>query len=214
MTTPIRIRAALSIPKSKVPAVLTQAKAIYNGLGANTALFPSPNPSLAFLLGQIQALDTAQQATLTKTKGTAAVRNTKRDALVTSLESERMYVQSLCDANPEQAVAIITAAGMAVAKLPVHDKPVLQAKPGSASGSVVLVANAGLLVGKGVSKKSTFNWQSSTDGGKTWNSAPSTPLASTEITGLPAMTVVSFRVAATVSKTTGAWSQVITLLVH
>jgi len=43
--------------------------------------------------------------------------------------------------------------------------------------------------------------------------APSTLLATTEITGLPALTVVQFRASATVSKVVGAWSQAVSILV-
>jgi hypothetical protein len=91
---------------------------------------------------------------------------------------------------------------------------VLEAKLGTASGSVVLRANETLLVGRGVRKRAAFNWQLSADGGKTWTNAPSTPLASTAIDGLTPLTTYAFRVCVTVSKATGEWSQAVTLLVH
>jgi hypothetical protein len=209
-----RVRAVLKLPKSSIPSLLAMANAMFNAFQANTALLPQPTPPLATVQTQIQGLDTAQQATLTRAKGTAAARNAKRDLLVTSLESWRMYVQTLCDANPEQAEAIITAATMSIGKVSVFAKPVLEAKLGTVSGSVVLQANETLLVGRGVRKRASFNWQFSADGGKTWTSAPSTPLASTTVEGLTPLTTYSFRVNATVSKTTGAWSQVVTLIVH
>ncbi len=215
MTNPThRVRAVLKLPRSKVATLLAIAKAMYNAFQSNPGLLPQPNPPLPAVQGQIQALDVAQQATSTRAKGTVAVRNAKRVVLVTSLESWRMYVQTLCDANPEQAESIIAAAGMAVGKVPLHAKPVLGAKPAATSGSVVLEANANLLVGRGVKKRAAYNWQYSADGGKTWTNAPSTPLASTTIEGLTPMTVYSFRVSATVSKTVGAWSDAVTLLVR
>jgi hypothetical protein len=109
-----RVRAVLSLPKSKVAALLTLAKAVFNAFTSNSGLLPQPSPALATVQAQIQALDTAQQATTTRTKGTVATRNAKVDVLVTSLESWRMYVQTLCDASPEQAEQIIAAAGMSV----------------------------------------------------------------------------------------------------
>jgi hypothetical protein len=208
-----RVRAVLKLPRTKVATLLAIAKAMYNAFQSNPGLLSQPNPPLATVQGQIQGLDTAQQATSTRAKGTVAVRNAKRDVLVTSLESWRMYVQTQCDANPEQAEAIIAAAGMAVGKVSVHAKPVLGAKLGAASGSVTLEANASLLVGRGVKKHAAYNWQYSADGGKTWTAAPATPLASTTIEGLTPLTTYSFRVAATVSKTVGAWSQSVTILV-
>jgi hypothetical protein len=214
MTTTHRIRVALKAAKNNVPALLALAKAIYNAMLAHANLFAQPNPTLAALGQQIQDLETAHQATFTRAKGTVAVRNAKRDVLVTSLENERMYVQSLCDANPEQAETFTTAAGMGVAKAPVHAKAILAAEQGPIPGSAKLVANATLLVGRGVRKRATFNWQMSTDGGKTWTNVPSTPLASTVVEGLTPMTTYSFRVSATVSKTPGEWTQAVTLLVR
>jgi hypothetical protein len=208
-----RMRATLSL-QPRVAAFLPQARAIYSGFEAHPTLFPSPPVPLATLLVQIQDLDTAEQATKTGTKGTVPVRNAKRAVLVTSLESMRTYVQSLMDANPEQAALIAAAAGMSVAKASSHPKPILQAKQGVQPGTVLLSANATLLVGRGVHKKVTFNWEASADGGKMWTYIHSTPLASTTVTGLTPLTTYAFRVSVTVSKTVGEWSQAVTLLVH
>jgi hypothetical protein len=208
-----RVRATLGINKKKIPALLALAKAIYDAMLANPTLVPAPKPALAVLLALITALDPAPRAVATRAKGMAAVRDQKRDALITGLESQRMYVQTLCDANPEQAVALIKAAAMSVARVTTRDKPVLQAKPGTAPGSVILVANERLLVGRGVHNKALFNWQMSADGGKTWTPLAATPLATTEVSGLTSLTTIAFRVCVTVGKVTGEWSQAITVLV-
>lgn len=214
MSSTHRIRVALRASRTNIALLLALAKTIYNAMVAHANLFPQAIPALTVLGQLIQDLETAQQATYTHAVGTVAVRNAKRDALITALESERMYVQSLCDASPEQAETYIKAAGMDVAKSPMHSKPVLSAEQGPFPGSAKLVANATLLVGRGVRKRVTFNWQYSADGGKTWTSATSTPLASTLIEGLTPMTTYWFRVSATVSKTPGEWSQAVTLLVR
>jgi hypothetical protein len=214
MPTIRRIRVVLNLSKTNAPALLAKSRAVYHGLDSDKTTFSAPNPTLPVFLVHIDDLDSAEQATATKTKGTVAIRNTKRDFVVTDMESQRMYVQSLCDANPERAVAIATAAGMAIGKPPAHSKPVLAVKPGSKPGAVLLVANATLLVGRGVHKRAAFNWQFSADGGKTWVGAPSTPLASTEIDNLTPMTTYAFRVCVTVAKVTGEWSQAVTALVR
>ena len=213
-TTTHRVRVARRLPRNKIPALLALAKAIYQGMLANPALFPSPNPSLAVLLALITALEAAQVTAQTRVRGAAAVRDAKRDELVTALESEAMYLQTLCDASPEQAMTLIKAAAMDAAKLPVSAKPILQAKPGTQPGSVILVANETLLVGRGVHKKALFNWQMSADGGKTWTALPATPLATTEVTGLTSLTTYAFRVSVTVGKVTGEWSQAVTIVVR
>jgi hypothetical protein len=213
MNAPHRTRVVLKLARRKALAVLAQAKAIHNALDADRATFASPVPPLPVLLAQIQELDVAQQATSTRAKGTAALRDTRLELLVTSLESERMYVQTLCDASPERAAAIAEGAAMAVAASTAYARPVLRARPGSQPGAVLLVANPSLLVGKRSSKRVLFNWQLSADGGRTWSSAPATPLAGTEIPGLAPLTTYAFRVCVTVSRTTREWSQAVTLLV-
>jgi hypothetical protein len=214
MNTPHRTRVVLKLLRKQAPLVLAQARAVYNALEADPKSFPTPNPTLPVLKQQIQELDAAQQATSTKAKGTAALRNAKLEIVVTSLENERMYVQTLCDANPEQAVAIATGAAMAVGKAQVRSKPVLEARLGTQSGEVLLHANATMLVGKTSTKKSLFQWQMSADGGKSWTLVPPTPLASTEIQGLTPLTTYAFRVCVTVSKVTGEWSQAVSILVR
>jgi hypothetical protein len=209
-----RSNVVLHLDKKKPQDVLTQARATCNGMKANPTLFATPNPPIATVESEIQDLETAQEAVATRARGTVATRNAKCDVLITSVETQRMYVQGLCDANPEQAPAIVEAAAMTIAKPPSYVKPVIQAKQGAQSGVVTVVANETVLVGKGVKKKSTFNWQFSPDGGKTWNSVPSTPLADTTISGLTPLTAYSFRVSVTVSRVTGEWSQAVSILVR
>ncbi len=78
-----------------------------------------------------------------------------------------------------------------------------------------LEANASLLAleNESGSRNLTFNWQSTLDG-KTFTSQPSTPISRTSIANLPPLTEVGFRVCITDSKGTGAWSQVVTVLVR
>src|SRR5580700_11675737 len=120
MSTPTtKPKAAIGAKKSNVPRVLACSKVVYNAiLLALATLFLSPPISMPAFLLLIEALDTAEQQAGTKTRGLAAVRNGKRDALWTALLSLRVYVQSLCDVVvPEAAIAIIEAAGMVVGRV-------------------------------------------------------------------------------------------------
>jgi hypothetical protein len=212
MRSPHRTRAVLKAKKTNILFLLMLAKAIHAGFSANPTLLPSPPVQLAVLLDLIQKLDDAQQ---NLKKIGAAARNVARDALYTALESLRMYVQELCDAGatPEQAAALITAAGMKVALVGSHPKPVIGVKLILPAGSVAVSANAGLLCKSG-KKKTFFNWQFTTDGGKSWNGVPSTPDAHTTIANLPLLTVCGFRVSITDTAGAGAWSEMVTILVH
>jgi hypothetical protein len=92
--------------------------------------FPSPTPTLAAVQAAITALQGAQVAALARTKGTIAVRNEKRWALVVLLDQLRGCVQSVADANPEAdggktwtplpvtLQAKTTRTGLAVASIP------------------------------------------------------------------------------------------------
>jgi hypothetical protein len=208
----VRTRVVLGFTRSHYPLLLTRAQGVHDGIVAAPTLFAQPSPVMTLFETQIQDLRAAQQATLSKATGTTSVRNAKAAVVVASLENLEMYVQNLCDVAPDQAGVLVEAAGMKVARKPVRHKPELAALNGPTSGSAVLVANRGVLTA-GLTHRTFLSWEYSLDG-KTWISAPSTLLASTEIGGLPPLTTVSFRVSATPTKGAATpWSQAVTLLV-
>jgi hypothetical protein len=129
------------------------------------------------------------------------------------LETERSYVQALGNASPDQAVALIEAAGLSVAATAVRNQAILKVKPGIPSGTVDLDANATALAGKS-GKKTCFNWQWTADGGATFTSAPTTPHAKTRVANLPPLTRVGFRVSTSTIDGPDEWSQIVTTLIH
>jgi len=213
METNQRIRVVLDAERKSVPKLLTRSRTIYTCMSSATAEFPAPTPTMAVFGGQVQALDTAQLAMTTRAAGTRATRDAKAGIVVSSLESLLQYVQGLCDASPSQATTLIAAAGMQALQRGTHAKPVLGAKVGILPGSVALAANRSLLVGA-TRAACVFAWEYSADGGKTWVATTPTSAARTVVTGLPSATSVTFRVSASTTKIPGAWSQVVTLLVH
>ena len=208
-----RMRAALGLNVEKPLVFLSQASAIYTGLEANKALFGAPTPQLPVLLGQIQDATTAQQE-VGKVKGASAARDASFRILVTSLESERMMVQALCDTNPEQAATLIAAASMvSAADTGRSTKPLLALRNGLPSGTVLVDANAGSL--DRTYRRKTFHWQFTIDAGKSFSPLPPTPIARTSIANLTPLTTVGVQVAVTVSQQPqGPWSQTVTILVH
>ena len=213
-----RPRGSFGTTRKFVPGVQYRARAMYNGFMGNAGPLGSPPITMVAFLALITALDLAQEeATETKSRGSAQVRDTKRDALWTAMEILQKFAQSIADTmTAANAVSLIVAAGLLVTKIGTHQKPVLTAALAAVQGNVLLEANRALLVGTDNARKHVlFNWQWSGDGGKTWNSVAPTPLASTEILGLAPMSTYSFRVSVTVSKEpAGPWSQAISLLVH
>ena len=213
MTSVHRSRAILRLTRKSTASVLGKAYAVNNGMGADVTRFSAPVPPLATLKDQATKVEVAERLVGTRVKGAAAARNVQRELLVRMLETECSYVQTLCDASPDQAVAIIEAAGLAVAVTPARNQAILKVTLGVPSGTVELHANAASLAGRS-GKKICFNWQWTTDGGKTFTSMPTTPHAKTTIANLQPLTVVGFRVSTTNTKGPGEWSQIVTTVVH
>jgi hypothetical protein len=196
----------LKLPKS-VPALLTYTQNIVQAMTANAATFGSPTPPLATLTSAATELSRAEAAALSRGKGAVSIRNEKRTALVLLLKQEASYVQHTADANLENGVSIIESAAMSVRKTTARRPKAFEVVAGPVSGSVKLVT-------KSAGTRASYEWQYSTDGGKTWLEGPWTLQAKTLVTGLTPATTVSFRYRALTKTGEGDWSQVVSLLVR
>jgi hypothetical protein len=107
-----RTLTSLRLP-TKVPALVQVAKAILEAM-TNNRSFPRPSPSHAAVAPAIADRQAAEVATLSRTRGTAAVRDDKRAALASLLVALKGYVQGLADDDPERAETLIESAGMNV----------------------------------------------------------------------------------------------------
>jgi hypothetical protein len=201
---PRRATASLKLPRN-VPALLTQAQNIVQAMTNNPA-FPSAAPSLATVTAAIHDLQTAETATLSRTKGAATTRNEKRTAVVKLLEQLKNQVQTTADASLDTSGSVIQSAGMAVKKTPVRTAKTFAAKPGAVSGAVHLVTNA-------AARRASYEWQYSTDAGKTWLASPSTLQAKTTVPGLTPGATVMFRYRPVTKVGVGDWSQPSSLIV-
>jgi predicted phage tail protein len=195
---------ALALPKS-VPALISYAQGIVTRMTGNPS-FPSPVPTLAAVTAALADLQTAETAALARTKGAVTARNEKRTVLVAALQQLRAHVQAIADADPTQASSIIESAGVAVRKTPTHTARAFAAKPGPVSGVAKVTAAA-------ASRRASYEWQYSADGGKTWVTAPATLQARTTIAGLTAGSTVQFRYRAVTKTGEGDWSQPASLMV-
>jgi len=200
-----RATISLGIPRKNADVILYADNIVQKM--TNNAAFPTPTPTLAALTAAINDLHSAETVALSRAKGSATVRNDKRTVLVSLLQQLDGYVQSVADATPETGAAIIESAGLTVRKVTPRGKRTFAASVGALSGSaVVTAASAG--------PRSSYEWQYSIDGGKTWVSAPATTQGMTKIAGLPAGTTVQFRYLAVTPKGgQGDWSPALSLLV-
>jgi hypothetical protein len=200
-----RSLAALSLPKS-VPVLIVYAEGIVKRMTGNPS-FPNPTPTLAAVSTSIAELQTAEASALARTKGAVSTRNEKRKALIALLQELRAHIQSTADADESNGPSIIESAGVALRKTPTRRARVFAAKPGLISGvATVVAASAG--------HRASYEWQYSTDGGKTWVTAPPTLQAKTTVAGLVPGATVQFKYRA-VTKTGGAnWSEPVSLIAH
>ena len=203
-TTTHRFIAVSKFPRPVV-ALLKFTQAFIAAL-MNNPYFTDAAAIIATLTGAHTALDATETVAQTRAKGTAAARNEARTALLTALHGAKAYVQQKADASPEHAQAIIESATLAVRKTALRVKLGFIAKQGAVSGSVKLEARA-------TSRRASYEWQWSADGGKTWTQLPGTLQAKTTVVGLPVGTNCSFRFRALTRTGEGDWSQVVTLVV-
>jgi hypothetical protein len=194
---------SLYLPKP-VGLLVSVVQAIVDSMSGNPR-FPSPSPTLAVVAAALADLVKAESAAATRTKGAVATRNSKRAALLLLVDELRAYVQKIADADQENGAAIIESAGMAVRKPPTTRKRVFDVRQGRVSGTVDVTAPV-------VARRACYDWQWSTDGGKTWVSAPSTMRSKTSMV-FPAGSTVSFRFRANTKTGEGDWSQAVSFLV-
>jgi hypothetical protein len=216
MTTLCRIRGVLGINKNRVPGVLTRAQMMFNGMSADPVTYSDPVPPLPVFQSLIENLASSQQQVLVRGRGGAAERDVQRDLLITGMESERMYTQSLADAAPARAIPLIENAGLLIAGAPVHGKDLLTLRHGKQSGSVDCDAYVGLLVRTGGNRPREgrfFNWEVTVNGGLSFTALAPTTRGKITVYDLTPLTMVGVRVNLNGSDGPGPWSQVVTLLV-
>jgi hypothetical protein len=200
-----RSTVTLSLPKS-VPALIVYALGIVKRMTGN-ASFPDPTPTLAVVTAAIDDLRTAETAALSRIKGAAAARNEKRAALVVLLQQLRAYIQATADAEAAtKAAPVIESAGVAVRKTPTRRARAFVAKPGHVSGAATVVAAT-------AARRASYEWQYSSDGGKTWLTAPATLQAKTTVSGLQPGSTVHFKYRPVTKTGEGDWSQAVSLMV-
>jgi hypothetical protein len=200
-----RSLASLKLPRP-VPALIALAKSIVQSMSNNPA-FSTPDPTLATVSAAIADLEAAETAAKTRIQGAVAVRNEKRAALVTLLGQLKSYIQKTADANPETATSVIQSAGIKTRKPLVRAQRVFAATPGTVSGQAKLVAQT-------ASRRAAYEWEYSTDGGKTWVAAPATLQAKATVFGLTPGANVQFRYRAVLKTGEGDWSQPTSLIVR
>jgi hypothetical protein len=203
-TTTHRSIVALAFP-TRVAALISLAKAIVDGLSGNPS-FTNPDPPVAAINTAIADLETAETAAHTRAAGAVATRDQKRAALIALLRGAKGYVQKVADAHEDTAPTLIQSAAMVVKRVTVTSKHVFTVKQGTLSGSVeVSAAVAG--------PRASYEWEYSSDGGKTWLPMPPTTRSKTALDGLQPGASYSFRSRSVTKAGASDWTQPTALIV-
>lgn len=173
----------------------------------NNNWFPNPDPPIAQLTKDVDDLEKAEATARDGGKGTVAARDLALDVVVEDLTLLKGYIRKVCNENPGQVDLIIDSSGFSRKKLGKHDKPELAAKLGPAPATIRLDAKAR-------QKGSLYEWQWSSDGGRTWVTLGTTDVANATLTGVTAGTTYSFRFRSTRKGAVSDWSQTVTFTVH
>ncbi len=207
-------RATLGTERKNVPGVLTRAQLMYAAILAAVATFNAPPITMAAFLLLLEAAAAAQSAAANKGKGLASARDAKVDVLWTAMRSLLTYVQGLSDTlDAIHGAALIESAGLLVGKTTKRDKLLFAATYVPATGLVHLVVNAKLLIGGRTTKKTTFTYSWSADGGKTWSNGITSGYAHADVPGLQPGTYL-FRAFATVGKIPGEPTHTVEVTIH
>jgi hypothetical protein len=197
-----KIIAVLNIKKYRqIGTFIAKAKLVRQSMKGNT-WFPAPPVALAdngVFDTHIKDLDAAETLALTKVKGAAQVRDDKKAIVLNDLHLLMAYVQTIADANPKNAEAIVIGSGLDVKHEAVYSKDALTVKPKKGeSGTMIITAKKveGTLAGL---------WEYKFENDNTWIEMDATPQSKTSITGLTPGSKIIVRHRPILRKGKGEW---------
>ncbi len=193
----------LGLP-TPVPALMSRATAIITAMSANPLTFKAPTPAFAVATSHVTGLGAAEAAYKAHT-GTLADRETQRKLVIEDCKQLHAYVTQLANASPSEASTIAANAAMTLRKAPVHHKSDLAIS--QEVSSIVKV------VAKATQGGRSYEWQYSTDGGKTWVGVSPTTQASVSIPNLVPGVMTMFRQRAVTKSGPTDWSNPVSTLV-
>ncbi len=212
MAAPKVPRAVIGMDKDNVPEVLEGSENSQGKFAANAALFGGAPVSATVWASQNTDLSTKHQATKTN-KGAIGTRDAALDTVWVTLETNCAFVNTLVHQQPAQGVSIIEQSGFQIHKVGYHAKQLVELFATTNPGEVRVEANASMLLPPSGKKHTRKTWlfRHSLDGGKTWITDDSEPVARTLLKGLPAQVEIQVQVAVKDSKGQSAWTQSFTI---
>jgi hypothetical protein len=198
------ILAVLNLRKYKaIGKFIAKAKLVRKSMDGNSWFAASP---IDVTMGgtfdtHIDDLDKAETKALTRVRGAAQDRDVKKEVVVADLNLLKPYVQSIADANPENAETIIISASLDVKLIGKADKDDISVKPKKGE-SGTMIARARKVEGTIANL-----WEYSMDKGENWDELEATSKCSTEITNLTPGSTIIVRHRPILRKGKGTWIQ-------
>jgi hypothetical protein len=187
---------------------ILKCKTIVLDIGNSPVFFATPDPALAGVTTNINALETSQTVADTRVVGSAAARDLDYNEVLDDIHGLQGYVQKQADNAVDEptAIAIINASGFSLRVNGVHVKPPLAVEQSVATGEIILRA-------KSAGNRASYDWQMSTDG-TTWEDLESTLQAKTTVSGLTIDRRTYFRFRSILPSGTGSWSGLVSIVVQ
>lgn len=201
-----KVVVVLKLAKLSVPHKIEKARFIVTSMTGNAA-FTTPNPTLAIITTNINALETGHLAAKGGGTDETANMHSKEFVLELSLKSLAAYVEGIANTNPVTAEAVVLSAGMNI-KTPATQNPRdFHVKPGDIPGEVKLSTKH--------EPNSTFIWQMCNDPAveANWLTIGQATQANFVKSGLTSGARYYFRVAVVGKDGQGAWSNVVNTIV-
>lgn len=199
---PKRYPIALNLPRM-VAALIVYGRHVVQSMLGN-AWFPDPPVTMADVTKHLDDLESAQAKVKSRAEGAVEVRDLAEKTVVDDIVALKGYASQIVAKNPVDALLIIASAGLKPRQFRRFHKPEL-------SAAMTGVPQEALLRAKAVRGRVAYEWQASSDGGKTWTILGITTVANLHVPGLTVGTTYHFRFRSTVRATTSDWSQVISL---
>ncbi|MGZ4159047.1 MAG: fibronectin type III domain-containing protein, partial [Bacteroidia bacterium] len=167
---------------------------------------PLPNPALALITADLNALETAHIAAEGGGKTLKALMRAKRLIALKDLSNLRAYVQTIANIIPANGEAIVIGAGMTVKSVHTHTARAFAVNTTKNPGEVKMVTK--------FVNRATFNWQLCTDPSveTSWQTVGQGTKASFIAEGLISGTRYYFRVAVVDKNGQNPWSNVLNLI--
>ena len=148
----VKRKVALRMSKKSMIQKFQFARAVVVAMTGN-AHFPTPSPALSVITTDANNLEAAHTAAQTRAKGTSPHMHAMAKVLELSLQALANYVENIANADPNNAEAIITSAGMEMKKTGLQNPRVLHVVA-SAKGQVTLTCPA--------SRDASYRWDVAT----------------------------------------------------